>query len=66
MQRKKATELQQRWGDKPCAHPTFSREYDLGERTGNYRCAQCGASFTFREKSEITAARGEGSRRHEG
>jgi DNA-directed RNA polymerase subunit RPC12/RpoP len=58
VQRKKAVELQQAWGDKPCDHPAFSREYDLGERTGNYRCTQCGASFTFREKSEITAARG--------
>ena len=57
MQRKKAVELQQAWGGKPCDHPAFSREYDLGERTGNYCCTQCGASFTFREKSEMTAAR---------
>jgi len=57
VQRKKAVELQQSWGDKPCDHPAFSREYDLGERTGNYCCTQCGASLTFREKSEITAAR---------
>ena len=57
MQRKKAVELQQAWGDKPCDHPAFSREYDLGERTGNYCCTQCGASFTFRERSEVTAVR---------
>ena len=57
MQRKKAIALQQAWGTRPCAHPTFSREYDLGERTGNYCCTQCGASLTFREKAEITAAR---------
>jgi hypothetical protein len=57
MQRKKAIELQQAWGDRPCAHPSFSREYDLGERTGNYCCTQCGATFTFREKAEITAKR---------
>jgi len=57
VQKKKATELQRAWGDKPCAHPAFSREYDLGERTGNYCCAQCGASVSFREKAEITAAR---------
>jgi hypothetical protein len=63
LQRKKATELQQAWGSKPCDHPAFSREYDLGERTGNYCCTQCGASVTFREKAEITAARTTAPRR---
>ncbi len=58
MQRKKAIELQRAWGDQPCEHPMFSREYDMGERTGNYCCTQCGVSVTFREKAEITAARG--------
>jgi hypothetical protein len=57
LQRKKAVELQRSWGDQPCDHPAFSREYDLGERTGNYCCTRCGASVTFREKAEITAAR---------
>jgi hypothetical protein len=58
MQRKKSIELQQAWGDRPCEHPAFAREYDMGERTGNYCCTQCGASVTFREKAEILAARG--------
>lgn len=53
MQRKKAIELQQAWGEKPCDHPTFAREYDLGERTGNYCCQQCGTVVTFREKVEL-------------
>ena len=57
MQRKKAIELQKAWGDRPCEHPTFSREYDMGERTGRYCCTQCGATFSFREKAELTAAR---------
>ena len=57
MQRKKAIELQRTWGERPCEHPEFSREYDMGERTGNYCCTQCGASVTFREKAEILAAR---------
>jgi hypothetical protein len=57
VQRKKAIALQQAWGTRPCAHPTFSREYDLGERTGNYCCTECGASLTFREKAELAAAR---------
>ena len=43
MQKKKATLLKQAWGDKPCAHPAFAKEYDNGERTGNFVCTACGA-----------------------
>ena len=57
MKRKKALALQEEWGDKPCEHPAFAKEYDLGERTGNFVCTQCGAIVTFREKAEIVAAR---------
>jgi transcription initiation factor TFIIIB Brf1 subunit/transcription initiation factor TFIIB len=57
MQKKQAMKLQEAWGAKPCDHPTFAKEYDLGERTGNYVCAQCGAVLTFRERAEAIAAR---------
>lgn len=57
MQRKKAIALQQAWGEQPCDHPAFSREYDMGERTGNHCCTQCGATLSFREKAELMAAR---------
>ena len=57
MQKKRATALRQAWGDKPCEHPAFAKEYDLGERTGNYVCTQCGATLTFRQKAELLAAR---------
>lgn len=57
MQRKKAALLKQEWGDKPCSHPAFAKEYDLGERTGNFVCTTCGSTFTFREKAELIAAR---------
>ena len=57
MQKKRAVALQQEWGEKPCDHPAFAKEYDLGERTGNHICTQCGKIFTFREKAEIVAAR---------
>jgi hypothetical protein len=57
MQRKRALALQQEWGDKPCDHPKFAKEYDLGERTGNSVCTQCGKIFSFREKAELTASR---------
>lgn len=58
MQKKQAQKLQETWGSKPCDHPGFSREYDLGERTGNYICTQCGAILSFRERAEVIAARG--------
>jgi hypothetical protein len=57
VQKKKAALLEQEWGDKPCEHPTFAKEYDLGERTGNFVCKTCGKIFSFREKAEIIAAR---------
>lgn len=59
MKRKKALQLQQEWGDRPCEHPAFAKEYDLGERTGNFVCTQCGAILTLREKLEITTSRGQ-------
>jgi DNA-directed RNA polymerase subunit RPC12/RpoP len=57
MQSKKASELRTAWGDSPCEHPAFAKEYDLGARTGDYVCTQCGAKVTFRERAEILAAR---------
>lgn len=57
MQSKKASELRATWGDRACEHPAFAKEYDLGARTGDYICTQCGAKVTFRERAEILAAR---------
>ena len=57
MKKKRALELQQEWGDKPCEHPAFAKEYDLGERTGNYICTQCGQVLTFRERTELLKSR---------
>ena len=57
MKRKRALELQQEWGDRPCPHPSFAKEYDLGVRTGNFVCTQCGAILDFREKGRIMASR---------
>lgn len=53
MQAKRAAELRKAWGDKPCPHNSLGKEYDLGERTGNYVCKSCGRIFTFREKAEL-------------
>ena len=57
MKRKRALELQQAWGGKPCDHPAFAKEYDLGERTGNFVCTQCGAILSPREKIELLRQR---------
>ncbi len=57
MQKKRATALQLEWGDKACKHPALAKEYDLGKRTGNYVCTQCGTTLTFREKAELAGAK---------
>lgn len=57
MKRKRALELQQTWGGRPCDHPAFAKEYDLGVRTGNFICTQCGAILSPVEKTRLTAAR---------
>ena len=59
MQYKKAQGLQKAWGNKPCDHPEFDKEYMLGMNTGDLVCTQCGRSFdpesvkSLREKQEI-------------
>jgi DNA-directed RNA polymerase subunit RPC12/RpoP len=57
MQAKKAAELREEWGGKPCEHPALAKEYAEGKRTGDYVCTQCGARVTFRERAEILASR---------
>ena len=66
MKRKRALELQQAWGGKPCEHPSFAKEYDLGERTGNFVCTQCGAILSSRQKIEVVRAREGGASGHGG
>ena len=57
MKQKRAIELREAWGDAPCEHPQLAKVYDLGAHTGSYACIKCGASFSFREKAELAAAR---------
>lgn len=57
MQSKRAAELRQVWNGKPCDHPAFAKRYDLGKRTGDYVCTQCGQIVTFRQRAELTANR---------
>lgn len=57
MKRKRALELQREWAGKPCPHPALAKEYDLGVRTGNFICTQCGAVLSQREKVELSISR---------
>jgi len=43
MNPKKAAELMEQWGDKPCDHPNVDR---LGMHTGLEACTQCGRTIT--------------------
>lgn len=42
MQSDKAMKLRERWGSRPCLHPSIDREYIQGSQTGDYVCTQCG------------------------
>jgi hypothetical protein len=53
MQSRKVTRLQTQWGDKPCDHPSFDKEYYLGSQTGDFICKQCGKEFSRQEYEEI-------------
>lgn len=42
IQREEALKLRKAWGNKPCNHPEWGKEYYLGANTGDYICLQCG------------------------
>jgi hypothetical protein len=42
IQNKDVQVITDKWGNKPCNHPTLSKEYILGSATGDYVCDQCG------------------------
>lgn len=57
MKVKRAQELRDAWGEASCEHPQLAKLYDLGSHTGTFACVKCGATFSFREKAELAAAR---------
>ena len=57
MQMKKAQQIRNDWGDKPCDHPDFDREILLGCDTGDYICVQCGEYLTKQEREAINTKR---------
>jgi hypothetical protein len=34
--------IKERWGNKPCRHPSIEKEYVHGSQTGDFICTQCG------------------------
>ena len=58
MQYEKAMKLEETWGNKPCSHPSFQKEYYLSHQTGDYICTQCGKTFTPQEKADVEKRRG--------
>jgi hypothetical protein len=57
MQHDKASKLEESWGNKPCDHPKFDKEYFLGSATGDWVCTQCGRAFMPETKDEIVRKR---------
>lgn len=51
MDYEEAKVLRESWGEKPCDHPAFEDKYLFGSKTGDFFCAQCGQSFTQRQKA---------------
>ena len=54
IQFEEANRIEKEWGDKPCSHPNITKEYNRSSQTGDYRCTQCGATFT---KDEVNLMR---------
>ena len=60
-----ADRLRKEWGDKPCEHPNFEKEYypatkdngNVQNTTGDWVCTQCGEDLTDEEKRAIEEAR---------
>ena len=53
IQHDKANEIEKEWGNKECSHPEITKEYYRSSQTGDYRCRQCGATFTEEEVKSI-------------
>ena len=53
METNKSADLRKKWGDNPCEHPRFEKESQLGLKSGDYNCTQCGECFTGKEYESI-------------
>jgi hypothetical protein len=57
MEYNKAQQIKEEWGNKPCDHPKFEKEYFKGAFLLNYVCTQCGMEFTVSQKLEMDEIR---------
>ena len=56
MQISVAERLRKNYGDRPCEHKSFEKEYYLGADTGDFICRTCGSAFTRDEMMKIEEA----------
>lgn len=55
VQMAEANRIEDRWkraGSPPCAEHEVEKEYHLSSDTGDYRCTECGETFTRSEMKE--------------
>jgi hypothetical protein len=52
MQLDDAVALKKAWGNKPCDHPDYEKEYFNGTSTGDYVCTTCGRAVWGRPEKE--------------
>lgn len=52
-----ANEIEKKWGNKECSHPEITKEYYRSSQTGDYRCRQCGTTFTEQEVIQIKSSK---------
>ena len=53
MQMSKALQLRREYGNNPCSHPGFDREFCFGADTGDKVCTTCGRVLSSEEVEEI-------------
>jgi uncharacterized Zn finger protein (UPF0148 family) len=59
MQITEVSALNKRWGDKPCDHPHFKKEYYYSMHTGDYYCYVCGHTVWEANYNKIMKERAE-------
>jgi hypothetical protein len=52
-----AQKIKDSWGNKPCDHPRFEKEYYAGAFLINWVCTHCGKEFTIAQKLELDSER---------
>jgi hydrogenase maturation factor HypF (carbamoyltransferase family) len=59
-----AQKIKESWGNKPCDHPVFEKEYYVGAFLINWVCTQCGKEFTIAQKLELDSERKISAKQH--